>query len=203
MPATLPARRPTLTEVLPARAKARPGAIRFTPGQRPGTGLVQIHAGRVPCEYLVVEYPTRWDGRAVRLAKVVGSPGSDATAESYDVFVSRNGQDHRCCCRGHQRWGACKHVDTLRALLENGWLDAEMANPDADVSSDEAPADQPEPAWATDPTPQTRTTTMDLIDTVYTRWRAWQRRRGVTGSRYAELYARLTRSPAARRVWQG
>ncbi len=201
MTATLPRRRPTLTEVLPARG-SKPGAIRFTPGQRPGTGLVTIHAGRVPCEYLVVELPTCWDGRAVRLAKVEGSPGSDATAESYDVFVSRNGQDHRCCCRGHERHGHCKHVDTLRALLENGWLDAELANPDADVSSDEAPADQAEPAWATDPTPQTRTT-MDLIDTVYTRWRAWQRRRGVTGPRYAELYARLTRSPAARRVWQG
>lgn len=149
MPATLPRRRPTLTEVLPARApKARPGAIRFTPGHRPGTGLVTIHAGRVPCEYLVVEYPTRWDGRAVRLAKV--TPGSDATADGYDVFVGRNGQDHRCCCRGHERHGHCKHVDTLRALLENGWLDAALSNPDADVSSDEAPADQPEPAWATE-----------------------------------------------------
>lgn len=153
MPATLPPRRrPTLTEVLPATAArgSRPGAIRFTPGQRPGTGLVQIHAGRVPCEYLVVEYPTRWDGRAVRLAKVMGSPGSDATAESYDVFVGRNGQDHRCCCRGHQRWGACKHVDTLRALLENGWLDAALSNPDADAGETEPPADQPEPAWATE-----------------------------------------------------
>ena len=33
---------------------------------------------------------------------------------------------------------------------------------------------------------------------VYIRWRAWQRRHNVTGPRYSLLYARLSRSPAAR-----
>ena len=46
MTATL-TRRPALTEVLPSHApKAKPGAIRFTPGHRPGTGLVTVQAGR-------------------------------------------------------------------------------------------------------------------------------------------------------------
>lgn len=148
MPATL-TRRPTLTEVLPTRTpKARPAAIRFTPGQRPGTGLVTIQAGRVPCEYLVVEYPTRWDGRAVRLAKVEGTPGSDTTADGYDVFVGRNGQDCRCDCRGFEAHGRCKHVETLRALLANGWLDIELADPGADAGETEAPEGQAEPSWA-------------------------------------------------------
>jgi hypothetical protein len=38
---------------------------------------------------------------------------------------------------------------------------------------------------------------------VYEKWRAWQKRNGVTGQRYAVLYARLTNSPAACRVWRG
>ena len=33
---------------------------------------------------------------------------------------------------------------------------------------------------------------------VYIRWRLWQRRHNVTGPRYSLLYARLSRSPAAR-----
>lgn len=142
-------RRPTLTEVLPVRAKAKPGAVRFTPGQRPGTGVVTIQAGRVPCEYVVVEFPSCWDGRAVHLAKVAGSPGSDPEAGGYDLFVARNGQDRRCCCRGFDRHGHCKHVDTVVALIQNGWLDLEFADPGADVGETEPPADQPEPAWAT------------------------------------------------------
>jgi hypothetical protein len=38
---------------------------------------------------------------------------------------------------------------------------------------------------------------------IYQRWRAWQRRHGVTGDRYARLYARLVRSPAMMRLWRG
>lgn len=148
MPATL-RRRPILTEVLPARGTARPGAIRFTPWQRPGTGVVTIQAGRVPCEYVVVEFEAR-DGRAVHLAKVAGSPGSDAEAAGYDVFVARDGRECRCSCRGHERHGHCKHVDAVVALLENGWLDCELADPGADVGETEAPEGQAEPAWASE-----------------------------------------------------
>lgn len=141
--------RPTFTEVLPAAPGVTPAAVRWTPGCRAGTGLLAIQARRCPCEYLVAELPCGWDGRAVRMAKVEGSPGSDAEAESYDVYVARNGQDRRCCCRGFERWGrTCKHIQALEALLANGWLDLEGADPGADVGETEPPADQPEPAWA-------------------------------------------------------
>ena len=35
------------------------------------------------------------------------------------------------------------------------------------------------------------------------KWRKWQKRMGVTGQRYAELYARLVRSPKAQREYSG
>lgn len=38
---------------------------------------------------------------------------------------------------------------------------------------------------------------------VYGRWRVWARRNKVRGQRHARLYARLTLSPAAQRVWRG
>jgi hypothetical protein len=38
---------------------------------------------------------------------------------------------------------------------------------------------------------------------VYQKWRLWAKARGVSEERYARLYARLTLSPAAIRVWRG
>lgn len=39
---------------------------------------------------------------------------------------------------------------------------------------------------------------------VYAKWRAWQQRNPhVVDRKYAVLYARLTRSPAACRAWSG
>ena len=38
---------------------------------------------------------------------------------------------------------------------------------------------------------------------VYEKWRSWQKRNNVAGERYGKLYARLSKSPAARRAWQG
>jgi hypothetical protein len=41
------------------------------------------------------------------------------------------------------------------------------------------------------------------VKSVYAKWREWQQRNGVRDHRYAKLYARLTKSPAARRCWRG
>ncbi len=70
----------------------------------------------------MTELPCGWDGRAFRLIKPEGEPGTDAEADGYEVFVHRGGQDHRCCCKGFERWGSCKHVLAALALIANGWV---------------------------------------------------------------------------------
>lgn len=139
-----PAREP-LVEVLPAPPGAKPGAIRWTPAT-PGAGRLEIAAGRCRCEYRVEEYCTPWHGRAVRMTKAPGQAGSDAGEAAYDVYVGlRNPDECRCDCKGHVAHGHCKHVDALRALLSNSWLDLFAAEPDTDVGATEQ-EDQPEPA---------------------------------------------------------
>ena len=130
------------SDVLSAAPGVKPAAIRWTPGRAVGTGLlcIQNPVGRCCCEYRVTEYPVGWDGRAARFTKAPGQPGSDAEANAYDVFVSRNLQDRRCDCRGFLQHGHCKHTAALLALLQNGWLDL----PGADVGPTEQD-EQPEP----------------------------------------------------------
>lgn len=41
--------------------------------------------------------------------------------------VSLGHADARCDCRGHERWGACKHFALSKVLLERGELPREVA----------------------------------------------------------------------------
>jgi hypothetical protein len=85
--------------------------------------VLLIRKGRAADLYTVNEFPTGWEGRAFQLVK-------DADGSVYDVFVSRNGQDDHCDCTGNLQHGACKHVDSLRALIEAGRLsDVEAGRP--------------------------------------------------------------------------
>lgn len=111
----------TLTEVLPPTKTSPSSAIRFIPGDIPGTGTLEIQDKRTVTRYAAFEFPCGFDGRAVRLVKFDGTPGSDADADAYAVFVGRAG-DHRCDCKGHSYTGHCKHVAAVKALLDNGWL---------------------------------------------------------------------------------
>lgn len=133
------------TDVLPG---TKPAAIRWTPGRKVGTGLlcIQSKAGRCSCEYLVAELPAGdgHGGRAVLMAKTVGTPGSDTECDHYTVTVSRDGRSF-CECRGFLRHSHCKHASAAIALLGNGWLDLHGANPDADTGRTEPIEDQPEP----------------------------------------------------------
>ncbi|MBN9518772.1 hypothetical protein J0H58_09670 [bacterium] len=134
---------PVFTEVLPAAPGVKPAAMRWTPGRAVGIGLlcIQNPTGWCNCEYLVAEYPTRWDGRAAKFAKV--DAGSDPEADGYDVFVANNGRGCRCDCKGFTRYGHCKHTAALTALVANSWLDLHPANPGADAGH--AEYDQPDP----------------------------------------------------------
>jgi hypothetical protein len=114
---------------IPVRSLQSPTAGRVcipttTAAKQPHETLVEfddpvllIAKGRAQDLYTVNEFPTGWDGRAFQLTK------DDGIGTVYDVFVSRNGQDDRCDCTGNLQHGRCKHVDSLRALIEAGRLE--------------------------------------------------------------------------------
>ena len=77
--------------------------------------------------YHVEEVPAP-DGRAFLLHREAAAVEADPDHEErYGVFIA-NGQDHLCECKGHARWGRCKHVQALAALLSQGHID----RPEAD-----------------------------------------------------------------------
>lgn len=119
-PAT-PADPPTYTEVLPDRNG--PAAIRWTPGTFPGSGVLTILTRRAATTYHVAELGCGWEGRAFRLTKADDSPGTDPEEREYSCFLGSNRQDRTCPCKGFTRWGHCRHLDAVEALVVNGWAD--------------------------------------------------------------------------------
>lgn len=90
-------RRPGDTEVLLSLAKTE----------------VFIGKGRAQECYDLAEFDCDLDGRAFQLVK-------QSTGESYEVFVGST--ERICCCRGFERFGHCKHCDTLAALIADGQI---------------------------------------------------------------------------------
>src|SRR4051812_28824101 len=110
----------TFHEVLEPAKSTRHRGIRWTPDDGSPAGALRIDTDRSTASYAVEEFPCGWDGRSFRLAKLDAS--SDPEADGYEVFCARNGQDHRCCCKGFERTGDCKHLAAALALIENGWV---------------------------------------------------------------------------------
>src|SRR5262245_32940973 len=61
--------------------------------------------------YHVAELACELGGRAFRWTKL---SGKDRCGEHYDARVSPDGC--HCECKGHLRWGKCRHVSALLAL---------------------------------------------------------------------------------------
>jgi hypothetical protein len=80
--------------------------------------VLAIRKGRAEELYDVAEIPCGYgfDGRGFQLRK-------DRTEETYGTFISRNGQDHICDCRGFEAHNRCKHHDAIQHLIESGKLD--------------------------------------------------------------------------------
>ena len=73
------------------------------------------HVEEVPCG-------GAFDGRGFileRTDEAIAADGPDAD-QTYEVFVSRNGQDDTCSCKGFVAHSRCKHRDALRSLIEAG-----------------------------------------------------------------------------------
>ncbi len=125
----------TYTEVIsPSKIGAR--SIRWTPQHvGPVDGILEVHDRKEVRRYAVGELDPAFgiDGRAFRLVKAGGE-------ELYHTFIA-NSQDAHCDCAGFTYRGACCHVEAMRAVLANGWLE----DPRADPRADEWPADAERP----------------------------------------------------------
>jgi hypothetical protein len=50
-------------------------------------------------------------------------PAGELSMDAYDVLVE-NAQDGCCDCAGFLAWGRCKHLATLRVMIDQGLLGA-------------------------------------------------------------------------------
>ena len=115
-----------LTELLTRRDSYAAGAcVNFCPCRK----WMDVTVGRRGSTgYGIEELPIghEFGGRAFTLTKT--SVGTDHEAEQYSCLISHRGPDADTCeCKGYYRFYHCKHLDSLRALLANGWLD--LPNP--------------------------------------------------------------------------
>jgi len=132
----------TFTEALTPTKSSKNRTVRWTPcenGTCLCTGKLVIDTDRERVTYGLVELPTTWAGRAVRLLK------ADGSGECYDVFAHEaDDRQDRCGCKGFERFGHCKHTAALRAIaFENRWLTDPRAFAEADTGSTETQEQQP------------------------------------------------------------
>jgi hypothetical protein len=110
----------TFIEALPATKSSTTNTIRFTPSATAMGGLLTIDTKRSRAEYLLAEFHAT-NGRAFHFAKLTS--GTDPESESYTVLCVKPGHGYDSCeCRGFHRHGHCKHVEAVKAILENGWM---------------------------------------------------------------------------------
>jgi hypothetical protein len=109
-------------ELLPATRSSKHNGITWEPAEAPGTGTLTVDTARSRVVYAVAEFPTNWDGRAFTFSKL--DPETDPESDAYDVFVGPDPRACRCDCKGFAfgRGRPCKHVEAVRALLDNRWV---------------------------------------------------------------------------------
>src|SRR4051812_3205168 len=79
-----------------------------------GVGVFAITAGGRSHHYVVVELPCEIGGRGFAVHRL-------GLGTVYHVRVG-DSADSTCECLGFLRWGRCKHVAGLRALIRSGAL---------------------------------------------------------------------------------
>jgi hypothetical protein len=113
------------TNGAPKQRKPRPKparSIRILEQPSPDTdgwAAVAITVGKQTDTYLLHTIPTDFGTGA--LAFEVEKLDADlATVETYHVLL--NGPESSCDCKGHERWGHCKHKDGIQAAVNTGRL---------------------------------------------------------------------------------
>ena len=90
--------------------------VRLIRPPEPNTpGVLQVREGRESTFYTFVEIPCEIGGRGFALHRL-------GVGTLYHVRVGA-AEDCSCECLGFLRWGYCKHVLGLLALIEAGQLD--------------------------------------------------------------------------------
>jgi hypothetical protein len=97
--------------------KASTRTIRLVVREEGSTpGVVRIEANRKTALYSFREIPNELGvGRAFLIREI--SPSEEGT-EQYQCIATEDEQT--CSCKGHQRFGRCKHSDGLAALVIGG-----------------------------------------------------------------------------------
>lgn len=122
---------PVVSIRLPASKSEPHRCVAWTPTiipGRPEDGTVQIGCGKSSVGYLMQETvpPSPWL-RGFILFKAEDPIGDDVR-DAYEVFLGHAGSAH-CNCTGFGRWGSCKHVDALAALVAAGHLPDPRCHP--------------------------------------------------------------------------
>ena len=73
--------------------------------------VLWLTVGKLTTAYRVEPIVSQIGGKAYRLEK---ADQGDGQPEVYDVLL--DGQHSTCDCKGHTRWGHCKHSDCLKTL---------------------------------------------------------------------------------------
>ncbi len=117
-----------VTATLTARKVRKPRAPRPKParsvrvllpvfGSNPG--IIAVTVGGLRRDYWL--YPLAADfGRGFRVEGFASQLADEGEERDYQVNV--NGRQSSCTCKGFCRWGHCKHLGALSALIERGKL---------------------------------------------------------------------------------
>ncbi len=111
----------TFTELLEPTKSEKHGCLMFMPaiadfGMK--TGTLMISGSRSYAVYDVEEFPVD-HGRGFMLFKK--TPGTDITEDRYACFLGSDDVG-RCECKGFTRYGSCKHLQSLFALVQNNQI---------------------------------------------------------------------------------
>jgi len=109
----------------PAKAKTRKPVVRtvrlsLAPFEG-NPGIVSIRAGAVLREYFLWTLAAAF-GTAFRLERFASQIDDGEEAGPYDVNLGASESSSTCECKGHLRWGHCKHVGSLLTLRNKGKL---------------------------------------------------------------------------------
>jgi hypothetical protein len=88
--------------------------LRAPPSDDNPFAIIGITVGTKADDYYVRPIASDF-GRAFRVEKVL-----DPERAAYHVCL--NGRESACDCLGHARYGFCKHVSALKALVQAGML---------------------------------------------------------------------------------